>query len=102
MPRSAGPERVGLGMTTVLTLTTLMANANANLPKTSYPKAIGVYMSGISDWQYHTNIPTVCFIFTFAALVENLFAAAEKREEKQKPSFEEERWAVNPPMNISV
>ena len=32
-------------MTTVLTLTTLMANANANLPKTSYPKAIGVYLS---------------------------------------------------------
>ena len=36
---------MGLGMTTVLTLTTLMANANANLPKTSYPKAIGVYLS---------------------------------------------------------
>jgi hypothetical protein len=30
---------VGLGMTIVLTLTTHMANANSNLPKTSYPKA---------------------------------------------------------------
>ena len=55
-------------MTIVLTLTTLMANANANLPKTSYPKAIGVYLS-------------VCFIFTFAGLVENLFAAMEKKKE---------------------
>ena len=36
--RSAAPERVGLGMTIVLTLTTHMANANSNLPKTSYPK----------------------------------------------------------------
>ena len=66
--RSAGPERVGLGMTIVLTLTTLMANANANLPKTSYPKAIGIYLS-------------VCFLFTFAGLVENLFAATEKKKE---------------------
>ena len=55
-------------MTIVLTLTTLMANANANLPKTSYPKAIGVYLS-------------VCFMFTFAGLVENLFAATEKKKE---------------------
>ena len=36
--RSATPARITLGVTTVLTLTTLMSNANANLPKTSYPK----------------------------------------------------------------
>ena len=40
LSRSATPERVGLAMTIVLTLTTLMTNANANLPKTSYPKVI--------------------------------------------------------------
>jgi len=55
-------------MTIVLTLTTHMANANSNLPKTSYPKAIGVYLS-------------VCFVFTFAGLVENIIASVEKKME---------------------
>jgi hypothetical protein len=41
--RSAAPERVGLGMTIVLTLTTHMANANSNLPKTSYPKVCIIF-----------------------------------------------------------
>jgi len=68
LTRSAAPERVGLGMTIVLTLTTHMANANSNLPKTSYPKAIGVYLS-------------VCFVFTFAGLVENIIASVEKKME---------------------
>jgi hypothetical protein len=49
LSRSAGPERIGLGMTIVLTLTTLMTNANAELPKTSYPKAIGVYLSSEAE-----------------------------------------------------
>ena len=57
-----------LGMTIVLTIITLMANAFANVPKTSYPKAIGVFLS-------------VCFMFNFAGLVENLFAATEKKKE---------------------
>ena len=70
-------------MTTVLTITTLMGNVERKLPHTSYPKvppparlqgvilcdqAIGIYL-----W--------VCFIFTFAALVEYSMAAyLEKRK----------------------
>ena len=71
-------------MTIVLTLTTLMANANANLPKTSYPKAIGVYLS-------------VCFMFTFAGLVENLFAATEKKKE----SPFSQQWKKKKMSNVS-
>ena len=36
--RRATPARITLGVTTVLTITTLKAQADANLPHTSYPK----------------------------------------------------------------
>ena len=44
--RSATPARVSLGITTVLTITTLLSSANVNLPQTAYPKAIGVFLAG--------------------------------------------------------
>ena len=42
--RGAAPARVGLGVTTVLTMTTLMASVNAALPKISYMKSIDIYL----------------------------------------------------------
>ena len=42
--RGATPARVGLGVTTVLTMTTLMASTNAALPKVSYIKSIDVFL----------------------------------------------------------
>ena len=36
--------RVGLGVTTVLTMTTLMGSVNASLPKISYMKSIDIYL----------------------------------------------------------
>ena len=66
--RSATPARITLGVTTVLTLSTLMNKADLNLPKTAYPKAIGIYL-----W--------VCFVFTFAALIE--FGAAAYMEKRR-------------------
>ena len=36
--RQATPARVSLGVTTVLTMTTLSSSANTNLPPTAYPK----------------------------------------------------------------
>ena len=66
--RTATPARITLGVTTVLTLSTLMNKADSNLPKTAYPKAIGIYL-----W--------VCFVFTFAALVE--FGAAAYMEKRR-------------------
>ena len=81
--RAATPARVTLGITTVLTIITLKGHAEENLPHTSYIKvftnicdiiyfifsqAIGLYL-----W--------VCFMFTFAALIEYSIAAyLEKRK----------------------
>lgn len=55
--RNATPARVALGVTTVLTMTTLMSSTNAALPKISYVKSIDVYLG-------------TCFVMVFASLVE--------------------------------
>lgn len=55
--RNATPARVALGVTTVLTMTTLMSSTNAALPKISYIKAIDVYLG-------------YCFVMVFASLLE--------------------------------
>ncbi|KAL3277950.1 hypothetical protein HHI36_013290 [Cryptolaemus montrouzieri] len=55
--RTATPARVQLGVTTVLTMTTLMSSTNAALPKISYVKSIDVYLG-------------TCFIMVFASLLE--------------------------------
>jgi len=55
--RNATPARVALGVTTVLTMTTLMSSTNAALPKISYIKSIDVYLG-------------TCFVMVFASLVE--------------------------------
>ena len=55
--RGAAPARVGLGVTTVLTMTTLINSVNAALPKISYMKSIDIYLF-------------VCFFMVFGALIE--------------------------------
>ncbi|XP_064482173.1 gamma-aminobutyric acid receptor subunit beta-like isoform X3 [Ornithodoros turicata] len=55
--RNASPARVALGVTTVLTMTTLMSSTNAALPKISYVKSIDVYLG-------------TCFVMVFASLLE--------------------------------
>jgi len=40
LDRSAVPARVSLGVTTVLTTTTIMSAAKSDLPHTSYPKVV--------------------------------------------------------------
>ncbi|XP_077988246.1 glycine receptor subunit alphaZ1-like [Glandiceps talaboti] len=57
----ATPARASLGITTVLTLTTLSSTARTSLAKVSYTKAIDIWM-------------LVCSLFVFAALLE--FAVA--------------------------
>ena len=57
--RGATPARVGLGVTTVLTMTTLMASTNAALPKVSYVKSIDVFLGS-------------CFFMVFASLIGEL------------------------------
>lgn len=57
--RNATPARVSLGVTTVLTMTTLMSSTNAALPKISYVKSIDVYLG-------------TCFVMVFASLLGNI------------------------------
>lgn len=57
--RNATPARVALGVTTVLTMTTLMSSTNAALPKISYVKSIDVYLG-------------TCFVMVFASLLGKL------------------------------
>uniref|UniRef100_A0AAN0LW25 Gamma-aminobutyric acid receptor subunit beta n=1 Tax=Polyphagotarsonemus latus TaxID=1204166 RepID=A0AAN0LW25_9ACAR len=55
--RNATPARVSLGVTTVLTMTTLMSSTNAQLPKISYIKSIDVFLG-------------TCFVMVFGSLLE--------------------------------
>ncbi|XP_063711075.1 gamma-aminobutyric acid receptor subunit beta-like [Symsagittifera roscoffensis] len=68
--RSSVPARAALGITTVLTLLTLISSTNANMPKISYMKAIDVYFAS-------------CFLFVFASLIE--FAAVCYLDKPQSP-----------------
>ncbi|XP_060531628.1 gamma-aminobutyric acid receptor subunit beta-like isoform X2 [Cylas formicarius] len=86
--RNATPARVNLGVTTVLTMTTLMSSTNAALPKISYVKSIDIYLG-------------TCFVMVFASLLEyatvgyiakriqmrkNRFMAVQKIAEQKKLS----------------
>ena len=55
-PRDTG-DRVGLGITTVLTIMFLLGSVNMSLPRVSYPKAIDWYLIG-------------SFLFVFLVLME--------------------------------
>ncbi|XP_073974610.1 resistant to dieldrin isoform X8 [Rhodnius prolixus] len=88
--RNATPARVALGVTTVLTMTTLMSSTNAALPKISYVKSIDVYLG-------------TCFVMVFASLLEyatvgymakriqmrkNRFLAIQKLAEQKSKSLD--------------
>ncbi|CAB3402958.1 unnamed protein product [Caenorhabditis bovis] len=55
--REAVQARVTIGVTTVLTMTTLMTSTNASLPKVSYVKSLDIFLG-------------VCFFIVFASLLE--------------------------------
>ncbi|KAI6183058.1 Unc-49B protein [Aphelenchoides bicaudatus] len=55
--REASPARTTLGVTTVLTMTTLITTTNNSMPKVSYIKGLDVFLN-------------FCFVMVFASLVE--------------------------------
>ena len=83
------PERVSIGMLTVLTITTQSSAANSQLPKVSYIKAIDIWMS-------------VCLILIFASLLESalirVFLRIEvypnRRNNSRDNSVQQEEFAL--------
>ena len=57
LDRDDSHARVGLGVTTVLTMTTLVTQTNASMPKISYMKSLDIYLE-------------FCFAMVFAALIQ--------------------------------
>lgn len=80
----AAAPRLLPGITTVLTMTTLMVSACSSLPRASAIKALDVYF-----W--------ICYVFVFAALVEYAFAhfnADYRKKPKAKVKVTEQRAEV--------
>lgn len=74
----AAPARVGLGITTVLTMTTQSSGSRASLPKVSYVKAIDIWMA-------------VCLLFVFSALLEYAAVNFIARQHKELLRFQKRR-----------
>uniref|UniRef100_A0A1A8UJL5 Gamma-aminobutyric acid receptor subunit gamma-3 n=2 Tax=Nothobranchius TaxID=28779 RepID=A0A1A8UJL5_NOTFU len=74
--KDATPARTALGITTVLTMTTLSSVARTSLPRVSYVTAMDLFV-------------TVCFLFVFAALMEyatlNYYSYSVRRPSYMEP-----------------
>ncbi|XP_031586420.1 gamma-aminobutyric acid receptor subunit gamma-3 isoform X1 [Oreochromis aureus] len=74
--KDATPARTALGITTVLTMTTLSTVARTSLPRVSYVTAMDLFV-------------TVCFLFVFAALMEyatlNYYSYSVQRPSYMEP-----------------
>uniref|UniRef100_A0A914HZC4 Gamma-aminobutyric acid receptor subunit beta n=1 Tax=Globodera rostochiensis TaxID=31243 RepID=A0A914HZC4_GLORO len=87
LSREASPARVGLGVTTVLTMTTLITTTNNTMPKVSYIKGLDVFLN-------------FCFIMVFAALVEYAIVSYwNKRQCRRRDRRERTRSA--PAMRVA-
>merc|ERR1719334_2881305 len=63
VPPESVPGRVGMGMTTLLTLTAMFSSVRQNVPKVSYVSLLDVWM-------------LVCMIFVFACILEFIAVTA--------------------------
>uniref|UniRef100_A0A673AP06 Gamma-aminobutyric acid receptor subunit gamma-2 n=1 Tax=Sphaeramia orbicularis TaxID=375764 RepID=A0A673AP06_9TELE len=83
--KDAVPARTSLGITTVLTMTTLSTIARKSLPKVSYVTAMDLFVS-------------VCFIFVFAALIE--YGTLHYFVSNRKPSAKKDKKKKNPLLRL--
>ncbi|CAI4232125.1 unnamed protein product [Auanema sp. JU1783] len=85
--REASPARVSLGVTTVLTMTTLITTTNNSMPKVSYIKGLDVFLN-------------FCFVMVFASLVEYAVVSymnkriVLRREKRRKQAEQQQRSEV--------
>ncbi|VDO95485.1 unnamed protein product [Heligmosomoides polygyrus] len=85
--REASPARVGLGVTTVLTMTTLITTTNNSMPKVSYIKGLDVFLN-------------FCFVMVFASLVEYAVVSymnkriVLRREKRRRQAEQQQRSEV--------
>uniref|UniRef100_A0A8D0G238 Gamma-aminobutyric acid type A receptor subunit epsilon n=1 Tax=Sphenodon punctatus TaxID=8508 RepID=A0A8D0G238_SPHPU len=85
--RDSTPARTSLGITTVLTMTTLSTISRKHLPRVSYITAMDLFVS-------------VCFIFVFAALME--YATLNYLVGDKKPAEYHSRKPKLPPTNAHM
>lgn len=82
LPRSSPPARVTLGVTSVLTVVTILNMLNNSMPKVNYVKTIDKYLIG-------------CFLFVFATLAEYslvLFLAARMKRYQESDEYKKETY----------
>ncbi|WKX98443.1 hypothetical protein Q1695_013824 [Nippostrongylus brasiliensis] len=85
--REASPARVSLGVTTVLTMTTLITTTNNSMPKVSYIKGLDVFLN-------------FCFVMVFASLVEYAVVSymnkriVLRREKRRRQAEQQQRTEV--------
>ncbi|KAM9482073.1 gamma-aminobutyric acid receptor subunit gamma-3 [Clarias gariepinus] len=89
--KDATPARTALGITTVLTMTTLSTVARTSLPRVSYVTAMDLFV-------------TVCFLFVFAALMEyatlNYYSYSARRPTCKKTKRPYSVLDVGPPPTV--
>ncbi|XP_020903215.1 glycine receptor subunit alpha-1 isoform X2 [Exaiptasia diaphana] len=92
--KDAVPARIGLGITTVLTIVTLMGSFRAQVPKVSYIKAIDLFF-------------IVSFMFVFGAVLEYIAvilhsSMLEKQTERKKEKEKQEDGYDNNVISLNI
>ncbi|KAI6177973.1 PHCl [Aphelenchoides besseyi] len=87
--REASPARVGLGVTTVLTMTTLITTTNNSMPKVSYIKGLDVFLN-------------FCFVMVFASLVEYAVVSYWNKRQCRRRQIRKNRTQQQEPTELPM